>query len=60
MYFLIMPAQITPGGKAAKGGMRFGDYIIEINGESTESLNHSDAMMIIKTTGVSLKLTLSK
>ena len=40
--------------------MRFGDYIIEINGESTESLNHSDAMMIIKTTGVSLRLTLSK
>ena len=52
-------AQITPGGKAAKGGLRFNDYILEINGDSTENLLHSDAMMLIKTTGISLVLKLS-
>ena len=51
--------QITPGGKAAKGGLRFNDYILEINGDSTESLLHSDAMMLIKTTGMTLVLKLS-
>ena len=53
-------SQITPGGKAAKAGLRFNDYITEINGDLTEGLLHSDAMMLIKTTGVSLQLRLSK
>ena len=39
--------------------MRFNDYILEINGDPTENLLHSDAMMLIKTTGVSLVLKLS-
>ena len=52
--------QITAGGKAAKGGIRFGDYIVEINGDPTESLLHSDAMMLIKTTGVTLNLKVTK
>lgn len=52
-------SKITPGGKAAKGGLRFNDYILEINGDPTENLLHSDAMMLIKTTGVSLVLKLS-
>ena len=51
--------QITPGGKAAKGGLRFNDYILEINGDTTENLLHSDAMMLIKTTGINLALKLS-
>lgn len=55
----LSPEQITPGGKAAKGGLRFNDYILAINGDSTESLLHSDAMMLIKTTGLSLVLKLS-
>ena len=52
--------QITAGGKAAKGGIRFGDYIIEINGDTTDGLLHSDAMMVIKTTGVTLTLKVTK
>ena len=55
----LINAQVTPGGKAGKGGVREGDYIIAINGDSTEGLLHFDAQQMIKATGMSLQLKLS-
>ena len=51
---------MIPGGKAARGGLKDSDYIIAINGDPTEGLMHSDAQMMIKATGRSLQLKLSR
>ena len=51
---------MTPGGKAAKGGIKFNDYILEINGDTTEGLLHVDAQSMIKATGATLQLKLSQ
>ncbi|CAI8016461.1 PDZ and LIM domain protein 7, partial [Geodia barretti] len=52
-------SKVTAGGKAQKGGVNKGDYVISINGDLTDGLLHFDAQQMIKATGMSLQLTLS-
>ena len=47
------------GGKAQRGGVNKGDYVVSINGDITEGLLHFDAQQMIKATGMSLQLVLS-
>ena len=51
---------MTPGGKAARGGVKEADYLLAINGDPTEGLLHFDAQQMIKATGMSLQLKLSR
>jgi len=51
---------VTPGGKAARGGVKEADYLLAINGDPTEGLLHFDAQQMIKATGMSLQLKLSR
>ncbi len=50
---------MTPGGKAGRGGVKEGNYILAINGDSMEGLLHFDAQQMIKATGMSLQMKLS-
>jgi len=52
--------QVTAGSKAASGGVKDGDYILKINDTQTEDLKHHDAQALIRGTGQSLQLTLSR
>ena len=52
--------QVTPGGKASKGGINKGDFVVAINGDLTEGLLHFDAQQMIRATGMSLQLKLSR
>lgn len=52
--------QVTGGSKAALGGVKDGDYILTINDTPTEDLKHHDAQALIRNTGQSLRLTLSR
>ena len=56
---LSVKHQVTAGGKAQKGGVNKGDYVISINGDLTDGLLHFDAQQMIKATGMSLQLTVS-
>ncbi|XP_028407500.1 PDZ and LIM domain protein 7-like isoform X2 [Dendronephthya gigantea] len=51
-------ARVTPGGKADLQGILEGDFIDEINQESTEHLVHLDAQNLIKSSKDTLKLRL--
>ena len=51
---------MTGGSKAALGGVKDGDYILTINDTPTEDLKHHDAQALIRNTGQSLRLTLSR
>ena len=51
--------QVTAGGKAARGGVKEGDYVIAINRESAEEMLHFEAQQVIKAAGSSLQLKLS-
>lgn len=54
------PFQITPGGKAARGGVKEGDYVLAINREPTEDMLHFNAQQVFKAAGASLQLKLSE
>ena len=51
---------MTPGGKAARGGVKETDFLLAINGDSTEGLLHFDAQQMVKATGMTLQLKLSR
>ena len=51
---------MTAGGKAQRGGVKQGDFVVAINGDFTEGLLHFDAQQMIKATGMSLQLNLSR
>ena len=57
---LLSVCQVTPGGKAARGGVKQDDYLLAINGDETEGLLHFDAQQMIKATGMSLQLKLAR
>lgn len=53
--------RIADGGAAEKDGrLRVGDELLEINGNSTESMLHSDAITIIKHGGDAVKLIIRR
>jgi len=52
--------QVTAGSKAALGGAKDGDYILMINDTPTDDLKHHDAQSMIRNTGQSLRLTLTR
>ena len=60
MYMYTYVTQVTPGGKASKGGVKAGDFVVAINGDSTEGLLHFDAQQMVKATGMSLQFKLSR
>ena len=51
---------MTAGGKASKGGVYKGEFVVAINGDQTEGLLHFDAQQMIRATGMSLQLKLSR
>uniref|UniRef100_A0A8C5QCA4 PDZ and LIM domain protein 4 n=1 Tax=Leptobrachium leishanense TaxID=445787 RepID=A0A8C5QCA4_9ANUR len=53
-------SRINPGSKAAQANLRPGDLILEINGESTESMTHLEAQNKIKACSSHLTLYLSR
>ena len=52
--------QVTPGGKAARGGVKEGDYVLAINRELTDDMLHFNAQQVFKAAGTSLQLKLSE
>ncbi|XP_066153221.1 uncharacterized protein CAP isoform X4 [Euwallacea fornicatus] len=51
---------VNPGSKAAQRGVREGDLITSINGESTDSLTNNEAHDLLKNSGSILKLGLNE
>ncbi|XP_050293356.1 uncharacterized protein LOC126733927 isoform X5 [Anthonomus grandis grandis] len=51
---------VNPGGKAAQRGLREGDLISSINGESTRTLSNNDAHNLLRKSGSTLKLGLNE
>ena len=51
---------MTAGSKAASGGIKDGDYIVAINNSPTDDLKHHDAQALIRNTGQTLRLTISR
>lgn len=52
-------SKVTPAGKADKGGMKQGEFVVAINGDCTEGFLHFDAQQMVKATGMYLQLKLS-
>jgi len=52
--------QVNPGSKAAQRGIREGDLITAINGESTKTLTSNEAHDLLKGSGSTLKLGLNE
>lgn len=52
--------QVNPGSKAAQRGIREGDLITTINGESTKTLTSNEAHDLLKGSGSTLKLGLNE
>ncbi|NXU52990.1 PDLI7 protein, partial [Turnix velox] len=53
-------SRLTPGGKAAQAGVGVGDWVLYIDGESTNSMTHIEAQNRIRACGDRLCLTLSR
>jgi S1-C subfamily serine protease len=52
--------QVNPGSKAALQGIREGDVITSINGQSTEQISNSQAHSFLKEAGPTLTLGLKQ
>lgn len=52
--------QVNPGSKAALRGVREGDLISSINGQSTKDLTNAEAHALLKQSGNSLNLGLNE
>ena len=50
--------KVTPGSKADVAGIQSGDYIIEINGASSDNMTHFDAQDAVRRAGQNLDLLL--
>lgn len=57
---MYMIDQVTAGSKAVSGGIKDGDYILMINNSPTDDLKHHDAQALIRNTGQTLRLTVSR
>ncbi|NXU10306.1 PDLI7 protein, partial [Pardalotus punctatus] len=53
-------SRLTPGGKAAQAGVGVGDWVLYIDGESTNAMTHIEAQNRIRACGDRLCLTLSR
>ncbi|XP_066262875.1 uncharacterized protein [Euwallacea similis] len=53
-------SRVNPGSKAALRGVREGDLITSINGESTDNLTNNEAYDLLKNSGSILKLGLNE
>ncbi|PNF42308.1 hypothetical protein B7P43_G05515 [Cryptotermes secundus] len=53
-------AQVNPGSKAAQKGVREGDVISSINGQSTRNITNSDAHALLRNAGQTLQLGLNE
>lgn len=52
--------KVTPGSKADVAGIQSGDYIVEINGTSSDNMTHFDAQDAVRRAGLNLDLLLDK
>lgn len=52
--------QVNPGSKSSLQGVREGDVITAINGQSTEKVSNSHAHGLLKDAGPTLTLTLKQ
>lgn len=57
---LCVLGQITPGSKAAQVNLAPGDFIVAIDGVSTDGMTHLEAQNKIKMASYNLALTMSK
>lgn len=57
---LCVLGQITPGSKAAQVNLIPGDFIVAIDGVSTDGMTHLEAQNKIKMASYNLALTMSK
>ncbi|XP_068085006.1 uncharacterized protein CAP [Anabrus simplex] len=53
-------SQVNPGSKAAQKGIREGDVISSINGQSTRTITNSDAHALLRNAGQTLHLGLNE
>ncbi|XP_070544059.1 titin-like isoform X43 [Ptychodera flava] len=53
-------AKINPGSKAAKASIEVGDIVYSINGQSTDELEHNDALSLVKSSKDSIELHLRR
>ncbi|XP_047106514.1 sorbin and SH3 domain-containing protein 1 isoform X3 [Schistocerca piceifrons] len=53
-------SQVNPGSKAAQKGVREGDVISSINGQSTRAVSNSDAHALLRNAGHTLRLGLNE
>ena len=53
-------SRVTAGGKGFQAGIKMGEQIVAINGQSTVDLVHVAAQKLIKNTGHNLELTLNR
>ena len=51
---------MTPGSKAEKQGILVGDFLVSINNQPCEGMNHSNALNCVKKSGKDLTLTLER
>ena len=52
--------QVTPGSKAANSGIASGDYVLEVNGDSSDNMTHFDAQDAVRRAGQNLDLLLQR
>jgi len=52
--------QVTPGSKAAVRGIASGDYVLEVNGDSSDNMTHFDAQDAVRRAGQNLDLLLQR
>lgn len=53
-------SKVTPGSKADMAKISLGDHILEINGDSTDSMTHFDAQDAVRRAGQNLDIVLEK
>ena len=47
---LVCPGQVEKGSKAEDVGLKRGDQILEVNGQSFDRMNHAKALEILRQT----------
>lgn len=58
IFFILL--QVNPGSKAAQKGIREGDLVTSINGQSTRGLSNAEAHGLLKSAGGTLTLGLNE
>lgn len=59
-FSTLLFLQVTPGSKAALAGINSGDYILEVNGDSSDNMTHFDAQDAVRRAGQNLDLLLER